>query len=108
MADLNQAIKYYPREEASDLSQAYTVRGLIYQIQGNDMKALDDFNEALVLDSSSRFSLICRADLLREMGDYKQAKDDYQLLLRRDARSQEAYLGLAIIAHKENNTMFPL
>lgn len=103
MADLNQAIKYYPREEASDLSQAYTVRGLIYQIQGNDMKALDDFNEALVLDSSSRFSLICRADLLREMGDYKQAKDDYQLLLRRDARSQEAYLGLAIIAHKENN-----
>ena len=103
MADLNQAIKYYPREEASNLSQAYTVRGLIFQQQGDDMKALADFNEALVLDSSSRFSLICRADLLREMGDYKHAKEDYQQLLRRDARSQEAYLGLGIIAHKENN-----
>ena len=60
-------------------------------------------NEALILDPASRFSLISRADLLCEMGDYKQAKEDYQLLLRRDTRSQEAYLGLAIIAYKENN-----
>lgn len=103
MDDLNEAIRYFPRQEASDLSQAYTIRGLIYQMQGDNMKALADFNEALVLEPTSRFSLISRADLLRDMGDYVHAKEDYQLLLRRDVRSQEAYLGLAIIAYKENN-----
>ena len=101
--DLNEAIKYYPREDISNLSQAYTIRGLIYQMQGDDMKAIADFNEALQLDPTSRFSLIGRADLLREMGDYAHAKEDYQLLLRRDSRSQEAYLGLGVIAFKENN-----
>lgn len=103
LSDLNEAIRYYPRQEASDLSQAYTVRGLIYQSQGDDMKALADFNEALLLEPESRFSLISRADLLREMGDNMHAKEDYQLLLRRDTRCQEAYLGLGIIAHRENN-----
>lgn len=103
LEDLNMAIKYYPRGEALDLSQAYTIRGLIYQGKGEYTLALSDFNEALQLDPSSRYSLIGRGDLLREMGDYKNAKADYQLLLRREGRSQEAFLGLAIIAYNENN-----
>ena len=103
LTDLDAAIKYFPRQEASDLSQAYTIRGLIYQMKDDNSLALSDFNEALVLEPTSRFSLISRADLLRDMGDYKHAKEDYQQLLRRDARCQEAYLGLAIIAYKENN-----
>ncbi|MBQ5776215.1 MAG: tetratricopeptide repeat protein, partial [Bacteroidaceae bacterium] len=103
LTDLDAAIRYFPRQEASDLSQAYTIRGLIYQMKGDNSLALSDFNEALVLEPTSRFSLISRADLLRDMGDYKHAKEDYQQLLRRDARCQEAYLGLAIIAYKENN-----
>ena len=103
MDDLNEAIKYYPREEASDLSQAYTIRGLIYEMWDKDEKALADFNEALILEPNSRYSLISRADLLRDMKRYSEAKEDYQILLRRDVRCQEAYLGLAIIAYKENN-----
>ena len=103
LEDLNEAIRLYPRQETSDLSQAYTIRGLIYQMQGNTTLALADFNEALLLDPTSRYSLISRADLLVEMGDFTHAKEDYQMLIRRDARCQEAYLGLAIIAYKENN-----
>ena len=101
--DLNAAIKYYPRTEALDLSQAYTIRAYIYQSRGEYSPALADFNEALQLDPTSRYSLIGRADMLREMGDYARAKEDYQLLLRRDARSQEALLGMAVIAYQENN-----
>ncbi len=103
MDDLNEAIRYYPREAASDLSQAYTIRGLIYEMWDKDDKALADFNEALVLEPNSRYSLISRADLLRDMKRYREAKEDYQLLLRRDVRCQEAYLGLGVIAYKENN-----
>ena len=40
MDDLNEAIRYYPREAASDLSQAYTIRGLIYEMWDKDDKAV--------------------------------------------------------------------
>lgn len=103
LEDLSMAILYFPRKEAADLSQAYTLRGLIYQEKGESQKALDDFNEALQFDPNSRYSLIGRADLLYDMGDYEHASRDYEMLLRRDARCQEAYLGLARIAYKENN-----
>lgn len=103
LADLNAAIKYFPQQMDSDLSQAYTMRGLIYQQEGKLNNALVDLNKALQLDATSRFSLIARGDLLYDMGDYENAKSDYQLLLRRDARCQEAYLGLARVALKENN-----
>lgn len=103
LADFNKAIELFPAKEASDLSQAYTMRALIYQEKGKYVEALNDFNEALKLDSQSYFSLLGRADLLYEMGDYKHAQDDYQMLLRRDARCQDAYLGLARVAFKEQN-----
>ena len=103
LADFTQAIKYFPRKETSDLSQAYTLRGLIYQEKGNKEAALKDFNDALQLDPTSRFSLIGRGDLLYDMGDYEHASRDYEALIRRDARCQEAYLGLARISYKQNN-----
>lgn len=103
LADLDNAIRLFPRKETADLSQAYTLRAFIYQQRGEFTKALNDFNEALTLDPSSRFSLIGRADLLYENGEYDHAKKDYELLLRQDARCQEAYLGLGRIAYRENN-----
>lgn len=103
LADLNKAIDLFPRKEVADLSQAYTLRALIYQEKGNFVNALNDFNEALKLDPQSRFSLIGRADLLYENGDYVNAQRDYEILLRQDARCQEAYMGLARIAYHENN-----
>lgn len=103
LADLNKAIEYFPENEAADLSQAYTMRALILQQNGDHAAALKDLNEALKLDSQSHYSLLARADLLCEMNDYDHAKDDYQTILRRDARCQDAYLGLARIAMKEQN-----
>ncbi len=103
LADLNKAIEIFPRKETADLSQAYTLRALIYQERGNFVAALNDFNEALKLDPQSRFSLIGRADLLYENADYENARRDYEILLRQDARCQDAYLGLARIAYHENN-----
>lgn len=103
LADLNKAIELFPRKEEADLSQAYTLRALIYQEKDNFVAALNDFNEALRLDPQSRFSLIGRADLLYKNGDYENAQRDYEILLRQDVRCQEAYLGLARIAYHENN-----
>lgn len=103
LADFNKAIELFPQKETSDLSQAYTMRALIYQQNGEFVEALNDLNEALTLDPQSFYSLMARADLLYEMGDYRHAENDYQALLRRDARCQEAFLGLARIAYKEQN-----
>lgn len=103
LTDLNKAIELFPANEGAELSQAYTMRALIYQKKGDGVKALADFNEALTLDPQSYYSLLGRADLLCEMGDYAHAQDDYQMLLRRDARCQEAYLGLARAAYKQQN-----
>lgn len=103
LADLNKAIQYLPEKSTEDLSQAYTLRALIYQERNEPALALNDFNQALQLTPSSQFPLLMRADLLCKMGDYEHAKGDYQLLLRRDTRSQDAYLGLARVAFKENN-----
>ncbi len=101
--DLSNAIMYFPRSESFDLSQAYTLRAFIYQERGDKNKALSDYNEAIILDPASRFALIGRGDLLFEMGDYNRSARDYEILIRRDARCQEAYLGLARIARRENN-----
>lgn len=103
LADFNQAIKYMPEKAVEDMSQAYTLRALIYHKRGKMNLALDDLNNALQLMPSSQYSLLVRADLLCDMGDYEHAKNDYQLILRRDARSQDAYLGLARVAYKEKN-----
>ncbi len=103
LSDLNNAIKYFPETEKADLSQAYTLRGMILQEQGNKEQAFADFNKAVELDATSRFSLLARAHLLYEMGDYESAKTDYNIILRRDVRCQEAYLGLARIAYRNNN-----
>lgn len=103
LADFDKAIALFPVGEASDLSQAYTMRALIHQENGRYNEALSDFNEALKLDPQSYFSLLGRADLLYEKGDYSYAQGDYQMLLRRDARCQEALLGLARVAYKEQN-----
>lgn len=101
--DLCQAIKYIPEKEAVDLSQAYTLRALIYKERGEMILSLEDYNKALQLNPTSQYPLLLRAELLCEMGDYEHAKGDYQLMLRQDARNQDAYLGLARVAYRENN-----
>ncbi len=102
-SDINKAIEYMPVGAVADLSQAYTLRALLYKERGELTASLNDFNRSLQLDPASQYSLAMRADLLCRMGDYVHAKEDYQLMLRRDSRSQEAYLGLARVAFKENN-----
>lgn len=102
-ADICKAIQFMPESAVADLSQAHTLRALLYKERGEWTASLDDFNRALQLDPTSQYALAMRADLLCLMGDYAHAKEDYQLMLRRDSRSQEAYLGLARVAFKESN-----
>ena len=101
LADINQAIKYFPRKEKEDLSRAYLLRSRILTLNGEDKSALTDLNSALRLVPNLRQALKDRGDLLCRLGQYDLAKIDYNNLLRLDTRSQSAYLGLARVeAHQ--------
>ena len=101
LADINQAIKYFPRKEKEDLSRAYLLRSRILTLNGEDKSALTDLNSALRLVPNLRQALKDRGDLLCRLGQYDLAKIDYNNLLRLDTRNQSAYLGLARVeAHQ--------
>lgn len=103
LADLNEAIKYFPERMPEELSQAYAVRAMIYESKGMNDLALADYNKSCELSPQARFVLLSRANLLCNMGDYAAAKSDYMKILRADSRNQNAYLGLARVAYRENN-----
>ena len=101
--DITNAIKYFPRKEKIDLSQAYLLRAKIYADRKEYRHAFTDLNSALNLNPSLSMALKDRADLLYKMELYEDSKKDYNTLLRMDARNQEAYMGLARIEAREGN-----
>lgn len=102
LADLNEAIKYFPDREPEELSQAHAVRAMIYESKEMNDLALQDYNRAYEL-APNQHLLLRRANLLCATGNYTAAKNDYQQVLRVDMRCQDAYVGMAKIAHYENN-----
>lgn len=103
LSDIDNAIKYTPATETDLLFQEYSLRASIYQMTDRLKEALADLNEAFRLDPTSYTILYLKANVEFELGDYQEAKKDYQKLQRYDQRSLEALIGLARIAIKENN-----
>jgi tetratricopeptide (TPR) repeat protein/predicted Ser/Thr protein kinase len=98
--------EFYPALEAlrtaldfkQDYTQAYLARAQIFHLQGEFPKALDDLNFVLSkLDPDKWGILNDRGDLHRAMGQWADAKADYERSIRNEPKQVDAYVGLAIV-----------
>ncbi len=103
LSDINNAIKYTPIVKSSIRVDQLILRANIYEIQNNLNEALHDLNTAYQLTPSSYIVLYQKANIEYKLEKYADAKTDYLRMQRINNRSQEALIGLARIAVKENN-----
>lgn len=101
--DINNALKYAPGNDTDTRFQAYTLRANIYEMLRKHDEALTDLNSAIALSPASYVTIYQRANVKYNLGRYSEAKADYQRMQRLNNRSQEALIGLARVAVKENN-----
>lgn len=101
--DINNALKYIPAKETDLKFQALCIRASIYEMTGEYDKALNDLNEAYILDPNSYPVIYRKANVEYILKDYENSKLDYQRLLRINNRSIEALFGLSRIAVIEKN-----
>ncbi len=101
--DINNALKYAPGNETDMRFQAYSLRANIYEMLKKYDNALLDLNSAIALSPASYITLYQRANVKYNLGRYTEAKADFQRMQRLNNRSQEALIGLARVAVKENN-----
>lgn len=103
LSDINNALKYVPASETSQKVEYLILRANIYQQMQRFEDALDDLNNAYNINPNSYIVLYQKANLEFQLQKYTEAKNDYQRMQRINNRSQEALIGLARIAVKENN-----
>ena len=60
-----------------DLAEAFTSRGFGYKQGGQYDRALEDFNQAIVLDPTYLPAYYQRALLYRQRGDFERAQRDF-------------------------------
>lgn len=101
--DINNALKYMPTTDSDTRQQALLLRANIYINLEKKNEALIDLTEILNIDPYSYIALYMKANIEYEMGKYTEAKAGYQRMQRINNRSQEALIGLARVAVKENN-----
>jgi len=103
LADIDNAIKFVPENDSDMRFQCHLLRGEIYQMLEKPAEALADFSDALKFDPTSFMALYQKANCEYELGQYAEAKNDFNRLRSNNRRSAEALTGLARIAVKENN-----
>lgn len=101
--DVDEALRHAPENEKDTRFQALCLRANIYENTGKRAEALNDLNAALRIYPDNYVTLYQRANVEYELGQYGDAKLDYQRLYRLNARSLEGLFGMARCAVKENN-----
>lgn len=101
--DVNTAMKYYEPGDEEARYPAYQIRAKIYKAQKKYADALADLNKVLEMSPQDFGTIYQRAQTLYELGRYQEANSDYNLMLRLNPISQDALLGLACVAVKQNN-----
>jgi tetratricopeptide (TPR) repeat protein len=103
LSDVDNALKCVPTSNNDVRMQAYLLRSNIYQQTGKNEQALQDINSVIAISPNSYVAIYQRANLEYELGKYDEAKADYRRMQRLNARSADAFIGLARVAVKENN-----
>ena len=107
----DQAIEYYSKFiEATDepriIKRGYINRGLALDKLGNYDKAVEDFTEAIKLDSTDMASFIDRALALYHANKFEDARGDFDYVVELDTNKQmkeNALYWLAQIDYKSGN-----
>ena len=93
--DSNRAIRLCPSSDGSGLSFAYVSRGYSYAMSGKNQEALVDFDKALSSAPKSEVAFIVyqsRGDVYFNMGNFKQAINDYEMHIKLSPFKAEAYV----------------
>ncbi|MCM1032384.1 MAG: tetratricopeptide repeat protein [Odoribacter sp.] len=102
--NINNCLAYAPADNADGTRfQAFMIRAGIYNQTGRRQLALADLNSALAIEPQSMQALYQRANTALELGDYDQARQDYQRIQARDTRNADAIIGLARVAAAQND-----
>ncbi len=101
--DVNNAITFLPADDADTRLQALALRANILMMQHKYEQAVADLDVLIQNNPDSYALLYERGTALYELGKYKEARTDFNQMLRLNPRSQEATIGLARVAVKENN-----
>lgn len=94
---MDEAVRDFDRaiEQLSDNAELYRARAYAWQRLGEYDRALADLNQSLRLSPTDAATYAQRGNLAAERGDFGQAIRDFQRALDNDAKSVEAYRGLA-------------
>jgi len=70
--------------ERPDLSYPYYKRGWCYELMGDKEKALEEYNLGIEIDDDYPYLYLMRGTLLLEKGNQKEAKADFETILKKD------------------------
>lgn len=93
--------------EAQPSDGLYRLRAILYRMQGEEDKALEDLNKALAMEPKDPVSLLQRAEISIFQGDVKSAKQDLQAAIDvapQIANAKEAIYVRCLIASEEGRT----
>ncbi len=75
---------------------ALTLRAAAWKAKSESKRAIEDLNTAVALDPTLEIALVRRAELLREVKEYKLAIASYDQAIKLAADKPELYLGRAL------------
>ena len=91
---VNKGIKLLSKKEKDMLSSAYLLRGDIYLTIGDSIRAMDDYNLSLKIDSNNESSYEKRGQLLFDLGKSDESNADYNKLIELNPADYMGYMGL--------------
>ncbi len=75
------------------VSQAYSNRGIAWAREGNNDRAMADYNHAIGVNPKNSFAYNNRANAWKDKGDYDRAIADYDEAIRIEPKYSGAYYG---------------
>jgi tetratricopeptide (TPR) repeat protein len=99
------AIKAYQRAiELEPVARRFAARGELYRLTQYYDEALNDFNQAVELDSNLKQAFLCRSEIYRSMSRYEEAMENFDQALKIDCEWDWAYY-LRASAHLQLNKL---
>ncbi len=103
LGDLSDALADFSAAIAQNFTPAYLYRAQVYMLQGEDERALRDYDTYLERFPASRDGLLGRARLYTRQGNYLVALEDYDTLLEYFPDDTEGRLSRAEVWVEQEN-----
>ncbi len=102
--ELDKAERYYQRSlKIAETAESYFGLGQIFHERGDYKKAMEHYEQAIVLDNEHKSYLIKAAGLASDLSDFRKAHNYYLRALGLEPRNKNILLLLAQSYEKSNN-----